>query len=520
MRSSFAVSIALFVALLSRAAGADTLQVGPGKTYTKIQDAAAAAKPGDVVEVQGDQTYQGTITFRSDQSGTADKPITVRGIIVNGKRPILTGIGGGQYDNMVVLLNSNHFVMESFEVVGDRTLTNYCLVHKADDVKLRDLVVHDCLHQAGLVSTDTESGSITVEYSEFYHNGQGEESHQLYMATDEEMYPHSVFRLQYSYVHDGVGGNNVQSRAERNEIYYNWIEGAYYHELDLIGPDVGDEKKAREDSDIVGNVLVKSSEWRIARIGGDGSGNSAGRYRFVNNTMILADATKTAISLQETVQSLEMYNNVIWGTKPGFKIYDVLEQSGPDAALFGSNNWVLNGATSIPASWTATTMGADPGFVSYAGHDLRPSATSPLIDQGTTTTVSTGALAFPSPLSLPAFHPPQRRLIALGAAEARTISKMPEIGAFEDTAAVPGAPPPDVGPAGGPVGGGSSSGTNPNGTPANGGSASADDSGCGCLLVGKPHDSFASWSSLVAAVALLATRRRRAPRAEARAEQS
>ena len=509
---AFTVSTCLFVALLSRTAAADTLKVGPGQTYKKIQDATAAAKPGDVVEVQGDQTYQGTITFRADQSGTAEKPITVRGIIVNGKRPILTGIGGGPYDNMVVLLNSNHFVMESFEVVGDRTLTNYCLVHKADDVKLRDLVVHDCLHQAGLVSTDTESGSITVEYSEFYHNGQGEESHQLYMATDEEMYPHSVFRLQYSYVHDGVGGNNVQSRAERNEIYYNWIEGAYYHELDLIGPDVGDPNKAREDSDIVGNVLIKSSEWRIARIGGDGSGNSAGRYRFVNNTMILADATKTAISLQETVQSVEMYNNVIWGTKPGFQIYDVLEPSGPAATLFGSNNWVLNGATSIPASWTQTTMGADPGFVNYAAHDLRPTATSPLLDRGTTITVSSGALAFPSPLSLPAFHPPQRRLVALGAAEARTIGQSPDIGAFEVSAATPGAPPPDVGPAGGPVGSGgssgsSSSGSDPKGAPANGGSTS-DDGGCGCVLVGAHHDA-AGGSSAAAVLALLAWRRRR-----------
>ena len=33
------------------------------------------------------------------------------------------------------------------------------------------------------------------------------------------------------------GGNAVKSRAQRNEIYYNWIEGAVYHELELIGPD-------------------------------------------------------------------------------------------------------------------------------------------------------------------------------------------------------------------------------------------------------------------------------------------
>jgi hypothetical protein len=43
------------------------------------------------------------------------------------------------------------------------------------------------------------------------------------MATDQTAYPGAVFRMQHSYVHDANGGNNVKSRAERNEIYYNWI---------------------------------------------------------------------------------------------------------------------------------------------------------------------------------------------------------------------------------------------------------------------------------------------------------
>ena len=72
--------------------------------------------------------------------------------------------------------------------------------------------------------------------------------------------------MQHCYVHDGNGGNNVKSRAERNEIYYNWIEGAVYHELELIGPDrraaAGwSEDLAREDSDVVGNVLRKTATY-------------------------------------------------------------------------------------------------------------------------------------------------------------------------------------------------------------------------------------------------------------------
>lgn len=486
-------------------ASAATLSVGPGAKYTKIADAVADAKPGDVVEVQGDATYAGTILLKN--GGTPGNPITVRGIPVNGKRPVLKGIGPGKWDNMVVLLNGNHFVFESFEVVGAGNSTDYCIVHKADDVLLRDLVVHNCLHQGGLVSTDDESGSLTLEYSEFYHNGGGETSHQLYMATDSVTYPKSVFRMQYCYVHDGLGGNNVKSRAERNEIYSNWIEGAFYHELDLIGPDTGDAHP-RDDSDVVGNVLVKTSQWRIARIGGDGSGNASGRYRFVNNTMILADSTTTAIGLQQTVSTVEMYNNVIYGAKPGFKIYDVNEPVGPAAVFFGGNNWVLDGAKQIPASWTGTITGSDPGWVDPAMHDLRPTASSPLVGKGTTATATTGDLAFPSPLALPAYYPPQRRLIEVGKAEARPKSAMPAIGAFETAATAPGAPLPDPVPESGGAGG-TGAGAGGAGGDAAADDASSDDGGsCGCTTVGRGA-SGAAWVALgLAGLVGLARRRR------------
>jgi MYXO-CTERM domain-containing protein len=501
-----ALLVGLALAFMAGGAEAATLSVGPGATYATIPAAMAKAKPGDIVEVQGGQTYRGTITFRPEQGGMPGKPITVRGIPVNGQRPILTGVGTGEWDTMVVLLNANHFVMESFEVAGDGTTDHECVINKADDVLLRDFVIHDCHRLGGLFATDTESGSITVEYSEFFHNGDGDYSHQLYMATDEDLYPGSVFRMQFCYVHDATGGNSVQSRAQRNEIYYNWIEGAMYHELDLIGADGAPEALAREDSDIVGNVLVKTSSYRIARIGGDGAGNSAGRYRFVNNTMILADSSTAAIGLQETVQSLEMYNNVIYASKSGFRVYRVDEPSGPATMLFGSNNWVLTGTSSIPTPWTATLAGSDPRWVNAATHDLRPAAGSPLIGAGTTTT-SAGAAGLPSPLALPAYAPPQRRLLALGTAETRTFTGTPALGAFEQTAGEPGPSPAT----GGTVGGLGTGGSGPSvpGSGAAGGNAVVNGSGSGCTVVATGSPLGTTTAAAVSMLVLLVARRRR-----------
>ncbi len=495
-RRALAWPLALGALLWSTVAGAKTLTVGTGMTFATINEAMLTTAPGDVVEVRGDQTYTGTIKFPQDHSGTANAPITVRGIIVNGKRPILRGVGPGQWDTMAVFLNADHFIMESFEVVGGGA-NDYCILNKANDVTLRDFVVHDCPHQGGLVGNDNDSGSLTIEYSEFYRNGTGLTSHQIYMATDQAAFPKSVFRMQYCYVHDGTGGNNVKSRSERNEIYYNWIEGAAFHELDLIGPDVGNMGMAREDSDVVGNVLIKTSEWRIARIGGDGSGNTAGRYRFANNTMILGPMATTAIGLQQTVETLEMYNNVIYRASGAVKINDVNDPVGPAATMFGGNNWVSNGTTNIPASWTGTIMGSDPGWVDSAANDYRPKAGSPLVDVGTMTTATTGALAFPSPLALPTYHPPQRRLLAIGAAEKRTLAGAPDVGAFEQTANAPGAPPPP-------------SGSDPGPTPGAAAGGSGDSGGCGCRAATRGDQAYGALA--MAALFGLTLRRRRAAR--------
>ena len=496
--------LAVVLFLWARSAQAATLSVGPGQQYAAIMDAWNAVQPGDTIEVQGGQTYAGTFLLDAGHSGTAAAPITLKGIPVNGQRPILQGIGPGQYDTMVVYLNASYLVMDSFEIIGDGdTTTDDCLVHGADQVTLRDLVVHGCLHQAGLVGDDTGSGSLTLEYSEFYANGDGEYSHQIYMTTDQAMYPGATFRMQFNYIHDGLGGNNVKSRAERNEIDYNWIEGAYYHELDLVGPDTGSSPR-RCDSDVVGNVFRKTSSWRVARIGGDGSGDSMGRFRFVNNTMILDSLMSSTITLQATVSTLEMYNNVILAPTAGIAVYDITEGSGPAAVLYGSNNWISTGMTGIPTPWTGTIAGADPGFDAPASYDYRLAASSPLVGAGTTDTAATGSLAFVDPLLLPAFNPPERRLIPVGSAEARTFDGKPAIGAFEASDTAPGTPPPGVG--GAPAvmtGNGGSSGDGAGGSGSTGSS-----NGCTCRVTEEPTGGT-EWVAGLAAVGLALARRRR-----------
>jgi hypothetical protein len=400
-----------------------TYRVGPDEDYAELQDIVDLLSPGDVVEVFARSSpYPGGIVF--DQAGTDDAKITIRGIRIDGMRPVIEG------DETTVEFRADHYVFEGFDVTGG---SSRVLFHHAHDITIRDTVVHDCPGH-GILGADFDSGSLLLDHVEVYNCGDGESRHPIYIATDPDAHPGSVFRMQHSYVHDGNGGNNVKSRAERNEIYYNWIEGGFYRELELIGPEEHDYDLAREDSDVVGNVFVKTQGSFVARIGGDSEeGDTGGRYRFVNNTFILQDDSPAAIQAFARVESLEMHNNAFYRIGGGG--VEVLEDddaewTAGEPILAGQANWVPT-ASAVPDGWTGTLTGADPGFSDIGGDDPRPTASSPLVDAGTSSPSSPAGHDFPDPLALPLAHPPLRALEAPGTAEERPVTGAIDIGAFE-----------------------------------------------------------------------------------------
>ena len=97
----------------------------------------------------------------------------------------------------------------------------------------------------------------------------------------------------------------------------------------------------------------------------------------------------------------------------------------------GRGNWVPNGATSVPAAWTDTRRGADPGLVSPESRSLWPAPGSALVDSGVLPTVSPPGHEFPAPLAAPRFMPPRGVPLVAGAGEARPEVGIIDIGAFE-----------------------------------------------------------------------------------------
>ena len=423
---------------------------GVGADYATLQALFDARDlgPGDIVDVRGGIIYAGDIVMPAEDGGAPGNPVLLRG--VGETRPHLRG-----GTNTIEFRLSNHVVMERFEISGTEVPVNTfrCVFHHAHDIVLRDVYIHDCPRH-GVLGSDRDSGSLTIEYSEISNAGSGGTRHAIYMATDEVAFPGAVFRLQYSYVHDsdftdgaGLGGNLIKSRAERNEIYYNWLEGAYYHELELISPDPEGassgwtDSRVREDADVVGNVIVHTSTafGSILRFGGDDSGGgqgSKGRYRFLNNTVVRigTDDTPTVFRLFSGIESLDAHNNVFWREgSEGLRVIREVEAlwSTGVSRINGSNNWIDSGSTFIPGGFSASVAGSDPGFANAAGFDFRPAPGSPLLGRANMLPQAPAGYEIPGPLFPPNRHPPRRAAVMPGTELSRPLDTTLDIGAFE-----------------------------------------------------------------------------------------
>jgi len=331
---------------------ATTYEVGPGKPFALLSQLADLLGPGDLVLVyaNGATPYDETVTF--ERSGSSASPVTIRGVRVNGRRPILASAG-----RITVEFAASHYVFEGLEATGSGE-NHRVLYHHADDITVRDTLIRDCPSN-GLLGADSDSGSLTLDHVEVTNCGNGTFEHGIYMAVG---LPDAVFRMQYCYIHDINGGNAVKSRANRNEIYYNWIEGGFYHELELIGPDDGTGgtlDSPREDSDVVSKLLIKRSDFpSLVRIGGDGTGQSWGRYRFVNNTFVARDNGATVMRAFDGLESIELYSNVFLSAAGGgVNLIRTVEAKWRNGRVIaGSNNWIQAGST-IPPELQGTLQG-------------------------------------------------------------------------------------------------------------------------------------------------------------------
>ncbi len=452
-----------------------TYLVGPTRPFKTLQAVMNNLKPGDIVELDGDVSYPSLIFTAS---GTVSKPIIVRGRIVNGKRPVIQGYAAASGFAGVKFVGSDHVVFDNLEITNgadaNKTQTTACVFNEADDVTLRRVRVRDCPNH-GILGADTDSGSLTLEEVEVTTSGcdvtlsmtcNGTSlKHPIYVATDPGTHPGAMLRIVNSYLHGNNAGENIKTRAERVQIVNNWLEttASQYRNLGLYGYQ---EYTAGVDApvihhDIVGNVIVERGSSSAVRAGGDGTGSTRGRTRFVNNTIVLDSSfgaqAKPVIRLDGDLESLELHNNLVavvagneslqlirenddltWigaGGKP--KLVVTHTNLGAGSTLLRVVNGTVYTLSNLPPASSGyrfeTTTSLMPGFVnasSLQDLNLHLMPGSPLHGLGTAVTNTAG---YEIPWSLP-FPPREVPTISLSgepvAGVIRGDAAKPSVGAY------------------------------------------------------------------------------------------
>ena len=324
---------------------AATLQVGPGQPYAVPCAAIAAASAGDTILIDAAGNYDGDVCAWSTDA------LTLQG--TNG-RPHIDAAGNNAQGKAIWVIAGNDTTIDNIELSGCHVpdANGAGIRQEGANLTLRHMFFHD--NEDGILAGDKAGSTITIEYSEFAHNGAGDGySHNLYISHVDKL----VFR--YNWSHGAVVGHLLKSRALENQILYNRLTGetggSESYEINLPSGGL---------SFVIGNLIEQPSTTQnpamLDYLSEPGTGqNPDDRLFVVNNTFVNDRGSGTFLQIgAATVTPALARNNIFYG----------------GGTLSSQASAVLDHNYSGDAAL----------FVDAANYDYRLLAGAPVIDAGVT----------------------------------------------------------------------------------------------------------------------------------------
>lgn len=351
---------------------AATINVVPGDTYTKIENAL----PGDQVLIA-----PGTYSFRVylTRQATPTNPIVIRAL--DPANPPVWDFGTNLVENAPGSYNApdrgrggwqfsgaNNYSLSGIVFRNCRNAAMNCAGIRYYN-GTTNLHLEDCLftQNDNGITGGTQESVATVEYCEFSTNGNTSASaatHNLYIYG-------GTFTMRYCYVHDSVQAENFHIRSRTATLEYNWFARAKNYEGDLMtDDDFSGTGPFTQTITLLGNVFVQAAapdnHSQVFVLYNDTTlTNLSMSARVLYNTFVGNGGSAAFVHLSNadgTQMAAEESDNIVYGTTRPY----LIENPGA-GTINGLNNWLQTNATVGTLSGSVRT--ATPGFRNAGSQD-------------------------------------------------------------------------------------------------------------------------------------------------------
>jgi hypothetical protein len=297
---------------------AATLEVGPGKTFSRIEEANAKAQAGDVILVYprpGGRPYDKTAVF------VRQKNLTFRGVpgvvkpyvAIHGQGFDYSGDGSTPRAIFQFNLGTDNCTLEGFELYGAHNSNHNgagVRINQANHVALRKCSIHN--NDMGIMSNGDGSLAAAVdqriEECRIYRNGDPTEpgySHNLYLGG-------TSVSLRFCEIHHSLVGSNVKSRAHHTRVEYCFVHHSSNREFDLV--DGAETARPQSDAVLLGNIIVKDPQCNgnhaVIHFGQDGGKGRNGTLYLAFNT-IVTPFVSPVVDLSTVAAKAKLLGNVV-----------------------------------------------------------------------------------------------------------------------------------------------------------------------------------------------------------------
>ena len=328
--------------LLTLSSIAKTWQVGPSRTYTAPSKVSSLVSDGDTVAID-------SATYLQDVCKWTANDLTLIG---SGGRPTLDAQGTTYGGKAIWVIDGKNTTVENIAFANARCKdwNGAGIRQEGNNLTVKNCYFHD--NDDGILGGGDNTSTVTIEYSEFFHNGHGDGySHNLYIGNIGNL----IFR--YNYSHTVRVGHELKSRAYINNILYNRFSdedtGSASRNIDL--PNGG-------KAILIGNLIEQgpqSQNSNIMEYGLEGLINPDSNIYLINNTFVNDLGKGSFLVVQNGTRLCKMYNNI-----------------------FAGNGAILSGTiTKTDTSNNLIIPIGKAGFVDAANYDYHLLSSSPAIDK-------------------------------------------------------------------------------------------------------------------------------------------